>query len=105
MPHVGRYGPERFVGVSAIGIARKWFQQPPKASWEHYDISLSKKAEAIARGAWLTDKYGCSWHVAGLECRAEQLARIARYREKFGYPLDGILQRGPLKPPSPPASD
>lgn len=48
--------------ADAIGIARKWFQQPPKASWKHYDISISKKSEAIARGAVLTDKYGPVLH-------------------------------------------
>jgi len=41
-----------------IGVAEKWLQQPPKASWAHFDISLRKKAEAIAAGAVLTDKYG-----------------------------------------------
>lgn len=44
--------------AAKIGIRRQWFQEPPKASWKHYDISLGKKAEAIARGAVLTDKYG-----------------------------------------------
>ena len=34
-----------------IGVARKWFQQPPKASWKHYDIALSKRKLAIAFGA------------------------------------------------------
>jgi len=46
--------------ADAIGIQRKWFQQPPKASWEHYDISLGKKELALAKGAILTDRYGCS---------------------------------------------
>lgn len=41
-----------------IGVQRKWLQRPPKASWRHFDISLSKKALAIAAGAVLTDKYG-----------------------------------------------
>lgn len=43
--------------ASAIGIARKWFQGDKPTSWDHYDISLSKKAEAIRLGARLTDKY------------------------------------------------
>lgn len=34
-----------------IGVSRRWFQTPPKASWDHYDICLSKKALAIAYGA------------------------------------------------------
>lgn len=41
-----------------IGVARRWLQMPPKASWIHFDISLGKKDLAIAAGALLTDKYG-----------------------------------------------
>lgn len=52
--------------ADAIGVARRWLQQPPKASWTHFDIALSKKAAAIARGAVLTDKYGPSEHTARL---------------------------------------
>lgn len=37
--------------AAKIGIARKWFQCPPKASWHHYDICLSKKKLAMANGA------------------------------------------------------
>jgi hypothetical protein len=43
-----------------IGVARKWFQTPPHASWNHYDIALSKKALAVQYGAILTDRYGAS---------------------------------------------
>jgi hypothetical protein len=32
-----------------IGVARKWFQA--KASFPHYDIAKSKRAEAVAAGA------------------------------------------------------
>lgn len=41
-----------------LGLRRSWFQQPPKASWKHYDISLGVKAKALKRGAILTDRYG-----------------------------------------------
>lgn len=34
-----------------IGVARKWHQSPPKASHSHYDICLSKRAQAVAAGA------------------------------------------------------
>jgi hypothetical protein len=44
--------------ADAIGVKRKWLQPPPAASWLHFDISLSKKEEAVKRGAVLTDKYG-----------------------------------------------
>lgn len=44
--------------VDRIGVQRKWLQHPPKASWVHFDVSLSKKKLAIEAGAVLTDKYG-----------------------------------------------
>jgi Protein of unknown function (DUF4031) len=37
--------------AARIGLARRWFQAPPKASFWHYDISKGKRAEAIAAGA------------------------------------------------------
>jgi hypothetical protein len=44
--------------AEAIGLRREWFQEPPKASWHHYDVPLDIKADALARGAVLTDRYG-----------------------------------------------
>ena len=41
-----------------IGVDRKWLQQPPKASWVHFDISLTMKSKALEAGAILTDKFG-----------------------------------------------
>lgn len=34
-----------------IGVARRWFQAPPKASFWHYDIAKSKRALAVEAGA------------------------------------------------------
>ena len=31
---------ELFAMADRIGVARKWIQRPPKASWVHFDISL-----------------------------------------------------------------
>jgi hypothetical protein len=39
-----------------IGVARHWFQTPPKASFWHYDISKSKRALAVAAGAIECDR-------------------------------------------------
>jgi hypothetical protein len=44
-----------------IGVARKWFQR--KASGDHYDIALSKRALAIASGA-----KEITWRQAGAMC-------------------------------------
>jgi hypothetical protein len=34
-----------------IGVARRWFQSPPKASFWHYDVCKAKRAIAVAAGA------------------------------------------------------
>lgn len=34
-----------------IGMQRRWFQAPPKASFWHYDIAKSKRVLAVAAGA------------------------------------------------------
>ncbi|MFA6230923.1 MAG: DUF4031 domain-containing protein [Rhodanobacter sp.] len=34
-----------------IGVARKWWQGPPKTRYSHYDIALSKRALAVQGGA------------------------------------------------------
>ena len=39
-----------------IGVARRWFQTPPKASFWHYDIAQSKRALAVAAGALDCDR-------------------------------------------------
>ena len=72
---------ELLATADAIGVQRKWLQQPPKASWLHFDVSLSKKAEAIKRGAILTDKYGPLEHLARLRGDEAKLAQIAACRK------------------------
>lgn len=53
-----------------IGVARKWFQCPPKASHPHYDICMSKKRLAMSFGAeeismraalYFSAKLGVEW--------------------------------------------
>lgn len=67
-----------------IGLRREWFQCPPRASWRHYDVSLTSKQKAIAAGAVLTDRYGALEHVARLNGDHEKLNRIARVRARNG---------------------
>jgi hypothetical protein len=69
--------------ADAIGVARKWLQEPPKASWVHFDVSLGKKAEAIKHGAVLTDKYGPVEYRARIEGNQAKLDRIATCRAIF----------------------
>jgi hypothetical protein len=85
---------ELFAMADRIGIQRKWLQQPPKASWTHFDISLGKKEVAVRAGAILTDKYGPVEHVATLDIASgdpelaergrRKLDQIAQCRTKFG---------------------
>jgi len=37
--------------ASKIGVARKWYQGPPKTRTPHYDIALGKRALAVGFGA------------------------------------------------------
>lgn len=39
---------------------RRWFQEPPKASWWHYDISKGYRAKALELGAVAADRYECT---------------------------------------------
>jgi len=46
-----------------IGVARRWFQAPPKASFWHYDIAQSKRALAIAAGAIHCERFSFVGHL------------------------------------------
>lgn len=63
-----------------IGVQRKWLQQPPKASWVHFDIALSKKKLAIENGAILTDKYGSLEFIAKKTGDLAKLSLISECR-------------------------
>ena len=76
--------PELLEMVDKIGVQRKWLQGPPKASWVHFDISLAKKAQALAHGAVLTDKYGPVEHVARMKGDTKKLETIAACRAMKG---------------------
>lgn len=63
--------------ADAIGVRRKWLQQPPKASWVHFDISLGMKAKAVGLGAILTDRYGPVEHCAKLLLKSASQEDVA----------------------------
>lgn len=67
-----------------IGVQRKRLQQPPKASWLHFDIAKSKRRLAIAAGAVETDRFGPVEHVARLDIASGDPARIARGEKRLG---------------------
>ena len=37
--------------ADAIGLKRQWYQSPDKASFPHYDLSLTRRKLALANGA------------------------------------------------------
>lgn len=69
--------------VDLIGVQRKWLQQPPRASWVHFDIAVSKKRLAIAAGAELTDKYGPLEFLARRELTSGEPEQIAKAKSKL----------------------
>ena len=42
---------ELHVVAAAAGCRRDWFQEPPKASFPHYDLTESRREAAIRAGA------------------------------------------------------
>lgn len=71
---------ELFGMADRIGVARKWVQRPPKASWLHFDIAKSKRALAVQHGAIECDRYECAAHVARLRGDTKTLECIERLR-------------------------
>lgn len=70
--------PELLAMVDAIGVHRRWLQQPPHASWVHFDISKGKRVEAIRLGAVETDRYGPVEHTARIDIASGDPDRILR---------------------------
>ncbi len=69
--------------AARLGLKRAWFQEPPKARWKHYDISLGVKARAIRLGAVLTDKYGPVEFLAqqsGDQAKLDSIAELRKLR-------------------------
>jgi hypothetical protein len=55
--------------MDVIGVQRKWFQRPDgaanfgmSASWEHFDIALTKRALAVQHGAIEVDMFTMAEH-------------------------------------------
>ena len=47
---------ELHVMAGCLGLKYEWFQEPPKASHPHYDISLSRRTMAVKFGAIELDR-------------------------------------------------
>lgn len=42
--------------AAEIGLERRWFQAPPRASFWHYDVCKTKRALAVSLGAVECDR-------------------------------------------------
>ena len=60
--------------AARIGLKKSWFQGPPKHRHPHYDVTDSKRQEAIAAGA-----VAITWREAG-----KMLAEAGRRRREAG---------------------
>ncbi len=68
--------------AARLGLRRAWFQSPPAASWPHYDIAKSTRAQAIAAGAIEADRLAAARFRAAQEGRADTVARIDATRAR-----------------------
>lgn len=73
---------ELHLAAQAAGLKREWFQQPPKASWCHYDCAPRIRALLVKAGAIETDKFGPSEWQARQRGDEAHLARIAVARAR-----------------------
>lgn len=69
--------------AARLGLRRAWFQCPPKASWEHYDVSEGVRLKALRLGAQETDRFGPLEHLARLRGDGTALERIASARARM----------------------
>ena len=79
--------------AASLGLQRRRFQQPPRASWPHYDITAEQRLHALGLGAEPADRWQlvlvrdhvllgwCRQHSPGLvgEKLAVQQANLQRY--------------------------
>lgn len=71
MCHMLADTPEELLAMAdKIGVARKWLQRAGTC-YEHFDIALTKRAQAVAAGA-----KEITWREAGLICREKRLCNL-----------------------------
>ncbi len=55
--------------ASVIGMKPQWYQSPEKASFPHYDLSLTKRALAVAKGAKEISRKECAAFMKAVKSR------------------------------------
>lgn len=71
---------ELHAAAQAVGLRRSWFQEPPKASWSHYDCAPRIRSLLVRNGAVECDKYGPIRHLARLDIASGDPVGIVRGR-------------------------
>ncbi|BBE74348.1 DUF4031 domain-containing protein [Oharaeibacter diazotrophicus] len=61
-----------------IGLSRRWMQQPPTATWLHFDVCQATRDRAIAAGAISVDQTEAVAHRARLDVASGISSRVAR---------------------------
>ena len=70
--------------AAGLGLRRSWFQEPPRASWPHYDVTEGKREQALRTGAVEADHFTTleiAWRLTGT-LTAKRQAKLARLRAK-----------------------
>jgi hypothetical protein len=78
--------------ADTIGVARKWYQAPPKHS-SHYDIALSKKTLALDAGA-----IPITWRQAGaMNARRRVTGALGKPGDAIAWLLQYQAERRALR--------
>lgn len=80
--------------VDAIGVQRRWLQQPPKASWVHFDIAKGKRALAVQLGAIETDRFGPLEHEARAQIASGHALLVERGKKRLALVDQARARRG-----------
>lgn len=70
--------------AARLGLRRSWFQQPPAASWPHYDTVAARRQQALRMGALSADRYTLAevaWRLQG-RLTPEREANLALLRAR-----------------------
>lgn len=82
--------------AARLGLSRSWFQEPPKASWPHYDVVEGRRMQALRLGAVAADRcttLEIAWTLQGA-LTPERIERLAARRALMQAP-DPASSRAP----------
>jgi hypothetical protein len=74
--------------AARLGLSRSWFQEPPKASWPHYDVVEGRRMQALRLGAVAADRcttLEIAWTLQGA-LTPERIERLAARRAAMPAP-------------------